>query len=180
MLTCRKPPLRMTSNTCPFHRTDICPTRTGVQCTAWGTYTAWCRWRFLSRFHRSDRTLHIYLSMEGRVVRGTEHCHWGDFFLKNNWKILQFLHLGDNVACTFLSAMEIRRPHVLSKALPLTVLALVSLVLWRTATGWLVAHVDRAVASVQAVVLTNVASALRPGEALGAPAGWCTYNPGQT
>lgn len=51
----------MTSNTCPFRRTDICPAHTGARCTEWGTDRVWCRWRSVSRFHRCDRTLHIYL-----------------------------------------------------------------------------------------------------------------------
>lgn len=57
---------------------------------------------------------------------------------------------------------------------PLTVLALVSLVLIWAATGGLVAHVDRAVASVQAVVLTSVAVTVVPCEALWTSAGWST------
>jgi len=55
--------------------------------------------------------------------------------------------------------------------LPLTVLALVSLVLWQTAAGWLVAQVDRAVAFIQAVVLTSVAVTIGPREASWASAG---------
>ena len=57
---------------------------------------------------------------------------------------------------------------------PLTVLALVSLVLIWAATGRLVAHVDRAVASVQAVILTSVAVTVGPCEALRTSAGWST------
>lgn len=60
--------------------------------------------------------------------------------------------------------------------LPLTVLALVSLVLRRAAAGWLVAHIDGAVASVQAVVLTRVAVTVRPCEALWTSAGWGTWD----
>lgn len=67
--TCRKPPLRMMSNTCPFRRTDICPARTGVRCTEWDTGTVWCHWRFPSRFHDSDRTLHIYLRTRGKSCK---------------------------------------------------------------------------------------------------------------
>lgn len=56
----------------------------------------------------------------------------------------------------------------------LTVLALVSLVVWRAAAGRLVADVDRAVAAIQAVVLTSVAVAVGSCEALQASAGWST------
>lgn len=63
--------------------------------------------------------------------------------------------------------------------LPLTVLALVSLVLWRAAAGRLVAHVDRAVASVQAVVLTSVAVTVGPCKALWTSAGWGTWDTGK-
>lgn len=63
--------------------------------------------------------------------------------------------------------------------LPLTVLALVSPVLWWAATGWLVAQVDRAVPSIQAGVLTSMAVAGGPCEALRASAGWSTYNRGK-
>lgn len=57
----------------------------------------------------------------------------------------------------------------------LTVLALVSLVLRRAAAGRLVAHVDRAVASVQTVVLASVAFTGGPCEAFWASAGWNTW-----
>lgn len=62
--------------------------------------------------------------------------------------------------------------------LPLTVLALVSLILRRAATGWLVAPVDRAVSSIQAVVLTGVAVTVGPCEAHWASAGWSTWDNG--
>lgn len=62
---------------------------------------------------------------------------------------------------------------------PLTVLALVSLVFWRAATGWLVASADGAVASIQAVVLTRVAVTVGPCETLQAATGWSTWKTGQ-
>lgn len=58
--------------------------------------------------------------------------------------------------------------------LPLTVLARVALVLWQTAAGWLVARVDRAVAFIQAVVLTSGAVTVGPCEAFWASTGWGT------
>lgn len=58
----------------------------------------------------------------------------------------------------------------------LTVLALVSLELRRAATGRLVAHGDRAVASIQTVVLASVEGASGPCEAFGASAGWSTWD----
>lgn len=58
---------------------------------------------------------------------------------------------------------------------PLTVLALVSLVLRRAAAGRLVARVDGAVAPVHAVVLAGLAVTVRPREAFGASAGRSTW-----
>lgn len=59
---------------------------------------------------------------------------------------------------------------------PRTVLALVSLVLRQAATGWLVAPADRAVSSVQAVVLTGVAVTVGPCEAHWASAGRSSWD----
>lgn len=53
----------------------------------------------------------------------------------------------------------------------LTVLALVPLVAWRAAAGRLVAHVDGALAVVEAVVLARLPVAVGPREAFGASAG---------
>ncbi len=75
------------------------------------------------------------------------------------------------------SSLKTMRQHW--TVLPLTVLALVSSVLRRAATGRLVAHIDRAVASVQTVVLTGVAVTGGPCEALWTSAGWSTWNTGK-
>lgn len=56
----------------------------------------------------------------------------------------------------------------------LTVLTPVSQVLWQAAAGWLVAHADRAVAVIHAVVLTSVQVAVGPREAFRASASWQT------
>lgn len=64
------------------------------------------------------------------------------------------------------------RPAVLTKALAFTVLANVSQVVWRTAAGWLVAHVDCAVAPIETVILTSVPITSGSSETLLASAGW--------
>lgn len=60
---------------------------------------------------------------------------------------------------------------VFTEPFTFTVLALVSVVFWRAATGRLVADIDRAVAAIKAVVLTSEAVAVGSCEALWASAG---------
>lgn len=54
---------------------------------------------------------------------------------------------------------------ILTEVLTLTILALVTQKPWWTAAGWLVAQVDGAVASIVAVVFTNVQVTSGPREA---------------
>lgn len=61
----------------------------------------------------------------------------------------------------------------------LTVLALVPLVACCAAAGWLVAHVDRALAAVEAVVLACLSVTGGPSEAFGASAGGSTWEGGE-
>lgn len=63
---------------------------------------------------------------------------------------------------------------VLTEVLTFTVLAHISQVVWWAAAGWLVAHVDSAVAAVEAVILTSVTITSRSSKTLLAPAGWGT------
>lgn len=71
---------------------------------------------------------------------------------------------------TLLSNLLKKQKH--PQVLLLTVLTLVSQVLWQATAGWLVASTDQARASIQAVVLTSVAIAVWPCEAFRTPASW--------
>lgn len=71
---------------------------------------------------------------------------------------------------TLLSNLLKKQKH--AQVLLLTVLTLVSQVLWQAAAGWLVAPADQARASIQAVVLTSVAVAVGPCEAFRTSASW--------
>lgn len=62
---------------------------------------------------------------------------------------------------------------------PLTVLALVPLVACRAAAGGLVAHVDGALAVIEAVVLACLPVTGGPSEAFGASAGGSTWEAGR-
>lgn len=71
---------------------------------------------------------------------------------------------------TLLSNLLKKQKH--PQVLLLTVLTLVSQVLWQATADWLVAPTDQARASIQAVVLTSVAIAVRPCEAFRTSASW--------